>query len=202
MNTKQDSVKTWLAARCRLRITPIAQTCSCWPCRVAACPLRMKLPAHSARPWTSLPCASWASRATGAGDVDAVEALAEKYGHDAVLVGFTTHHGTVTAASDWGKPAERKRVRPAVAGSYEALFHAAQRVRFLLVWNEGDTVAERLRARQLERAIGVIPSARATTSRRVCRTVLQFDETRAIKPLENTTEWEAGELPETFPFAV
>jgi erythromycin esterase-like protein len=36
----------------------------------------------------------------------------EKYGHDAVLVWFTTHHGTVTAASDWDKPAERKRVRP------------------------------------------------------------------------------------------
>src|SRR3984957_13505434 len=44
----------------------------------------------------------------------------EKYGREAVLVGFTTHHGTVTAASDWGKPAERKRVRPATARSYEA----------------------------------------------------------------------------------
>src|SRR4030081_1254973 len=62
----------------------------------------------------------------------------------------------VTAASDWGKPAERKRVRPALAGSYEALFHAAQRNRFLLVWSEGDPVAERLRAPRLERAIGVI----------------------------------------------
>jgi erythromycin esterase-like protein len=38
----------------------------------------------------------------------------EKYAGEAVLIGFTTHHGTVTAASDWGKSAERKRVRPAV----------------------------------------------------------------------------------------
>ncbi len=30
----------------------------------------------------------------------------------AVLVGFTTYGGTVTAASDWDGPAERKRVRP------------------------------------------------------------------------------------------
>jgi hypothetical protein len=32
--------------------------------------------------------------------------------------------------------------------------------------------------------------------------VLHFDETRALKPLEATEAWEAGELPETFPFAV
>jgi erythromycin esterase-like protein len=32
--------------------------------------------------------------------------------------------------------------------------------------------------------------------------ILQFDETRAIEPLEYTGEWEAGELAETFPFAV
>jgi erythromycin esterase-like protein len=134
----------------------------------------------------------------------------EKYGHDAVLVGFTTHHGTVTAASDWGKPAERKRVRPAVVGSYEALFHAAQRVRFLLVWNEGDTVAEHLRARRLERAIGVIYRPDTERQSHYFRArlpdqfdaVLHFDETRAIKPLETTAEWEAGEVPETFPFAV
>jgi hypothetical protein len=32
--------------------------------------------------------------------------------------------------------------------------------------------------------------------------VLYFDETRALRPLDATEEWEAGELPETFPFAV
>jgi erythromycin esterase-like protein/adenine/guanine phosphoribosyltransferase-like PRPP-binding protein len=69
----------------------------------------------------------------------------EKYGHDAVLIGFTTHHGTVTAASDWGAPAERKRVRPALAGSYEALFHAAQRIRFLLTWRNNDMLTVGLR---------------------------------------------------------
>jgi predicted phosphoribosyltransferase len=29
-----------------------------------------------------------------------------------------------------------------------------------------------------------------------------FDETRAVEPLEYTAEWEMGEVPETFPFAV
>jgi hypothetical protein len=32
--------------------------------------------------------------------------------------------------------------------------------------------------------------------------VLHFDETRAVEPLEYTAGWEAGEVPETFPFAV
>jgi len=32
-------------------------------------------------------------------------------------------HGRVTAASEWGGPAERKHVRPALEGSYEKLFH-------------------------------------------------------------------------------
>lgn len=134
----------------------------------------------------------------------------EKYGHDAVLIGFTTYHGTVTAASDWGKPAERKRVRPALADSYEALFHAAQRARFLLIWTESDPVADRLRAPRLERAIGVIyrpDTERQSHYFRACLpdqfdAVIHLDETRAVEPLEATAEWEAGEVPETFPFAV
>jgi len=32
--------------------------------------------------------------------------------------------------------------------------------------------------------------------------VRRFDETRAVEPLEPTTEGNAGKLPETFPFGV
>ena len=64
------------------------------------------------------------------GELDVGRLVRERYGQDAVLVGFTTHHGTVTAASDWGGAAERKRVRPALPGSYEALFHSALAARF------------------------------------------------------------------------
>ena len=134
----------------------------------------------------------------------------EKYGGEAVLVGFTTHHGTVTAASDWGEPAERKRVRPALPGSYEALFHAARPDRFLLVVERKRHVAQQLRAPRLERAIGVIyrPETERQSHYFMARlpdqfdAVLHFDETRAVEPLETTAEWEAGEVPETFPFAV
>ena len=144
------------------------------------------------------------------GELNVGQLTREKYGHEAVLVGFTTHHGTVTAASDWGAPAERKRVRPALPGSYEALFHAAQPGRFLLTWREGDNVMSGLRGPRLERAIGVIyrPDTERQSHYFQARlpeqfdAVLHFDETRAVKPLETTAEWEAGEVPETFPFAV
>lgn len=32
--------------------------------------------------------------------------------------------------------------------------------------------------------------------------VIHFDETRAVEPLERTSEWEKGEFPETYPWAV
>jgi erythromycin esterase-like protein len=144
------------------------------------------------------------------GELNVGQLAREKYGSDAVLVGFTTYHGTVTAASDWGEPAERKRVRPALAGSFEALFHATGRARFLLVLNENDAMADQLRVPQLERAIGVIYRPETERQSHYFRArladqfdvVLHFDETRAVKPLETTSEWEAGEVPETFPFAV
>jgi erythromycin esterase-like protein/predicted phosphoribosyltransferase len=144
------------------------------------------------------------------GELNVGQLTREKYGHEAVLVGFTTHHGTVTAASDWGKPAERKRVRPALAGSYEALFHTTGSDRFLLIPNDSDAMAQQLSAPRLERAIGVIYRPETERQSHYFRArltdqfdaVLHFDETRAVKPLETTAEWEAGELPETFPFAV
>jgi erythromycin esterase-like protein/predicted phosphoribosyltransferase len=144
------------------------------------------------------------------GEITVGQLAREKYERDAVLIGFTTYRGTVTAASDWGKPAERKQVRPALRGSYEELFHNTQRNRFLLIWSASDMVVERLRGPRLERAIGVIyrPETERTSHYLRARlsdqfdAVLHFDETRAIEPLEPTATWEAGEVPETFPFAV
>ena len=132
----------------------------------------------------------------------------ERYGGDAVLVGFTTHHGTVTAASDWNGPAERKRVRPALAGSYEGMFHDTAIAQFLLTWS--DTAPEGLREHKLERAIGVIylPETERMSHYFWARlrdqfdAVLHFDETLAVEPLERTAEWGAGEVRETFPFGI
>jgi erythromycin esterase-like protein len=144
------------------------------------------------------------------GELNIGQLARERYDRDAVLIGFTTDHGTVTAASDWDAPAERKRVRPALADSYEALFHTTQVDRFLLTWHASDVVTEGLREPRLERAIGVIyrPETERMSHYFTTRlpsqfdAVLHFDETRAVEPLERDAEWEKGEVPETFPFAV
>ena len=90
------------------------------------------------------------------------------------------------------------------------MLHATHPSRFLLTWRGGDRVTEALRKRRLERAIGVIyrPETERISHYFEARLpdqfdlVLHFDETRAVEPLEYTAEWEAGEVPETFRFAV
>src|SRR6195256_4197696 len=99
------------------------------------------------------------ARATKMGDhgeLNVGQLVRQRYGKDAVLAGFTTYTGTVTAASNWDAPAERKRVRPALAGSYEDLFHATGIPSFLLSLRGADWLSGVLRQQRLERAIGVI----------------------------------------------
>jgi erythromycin esterase-like protein len=57
------------------------------------------------------------------GELTIGQLVRERHPRDCRLVGFTTYTGTVTAASDWEDPAERKLVRPALPGSVEELFH-------------------------------------------------------------------------------
>src|SRR5262249_47618368 len=57
------------------------------------------------------------------GELNVGQLVRERYGREAVLIGFSTYAGTVTAASNWDAPAERVCARPALAGSYESLFH-------------------------------------------------------------------------------
>jgi erythromycin esterase-like protein len=141
------------------------------------------------------------------GELNLGQLVRQRYGKQAMLVGFTTHAGTVTAASGWDNPAERKQVRPALAGSYEALFHESAISNFLLLLDRKEKLASLLREPRLERAIGVIYLPR---SERVSHyfhaqlsdqfdAILHFDETRAVEPLERTGVWEAGEVPETYP---
>ena len=144
------------------------------------------------------------------GELNVGQLIRERFGNEAVLVGFTTHHGTVTAASDWGEIAERKRVRPALPGSYEELFHEVGVPGFLIDLREGGRKIDILREARLERAIGVIyrPETERLSHYFHARLPEQFDaiihidETRALEPLERTSVWDAGELPETYPFTV
>jgi erythromycin esterase-like protein len=144
------------------------------------------------------------------GELNVGQLVRERHGDDAILVGFTTHHGTVTAASDWGEPAERKNVRPSLPGSYDAIFHRTRLDQFLLLLRDNDAMSDFDRSQKLERAIGVIYRPDTERMSHYCHAnlsqqfdaVIHIDQTRAVEPLERTAAWEAGELPETCPFAV
>jgi erythromycin esterase-like protein len=143
------------------------------------------------------------------GEVNVGQLVRERFGSDAVLIGFTTYSGTVTAASDWGAPAERKNVRPALRGSYEDLFHETALSRFWIDLRGAGQVGV-LQQRRIERAIGVIyrPESERLSHYFHARLPEQFDaiihidETRAVEPLEQTSIWDSDELPETYPFKV
>jgi erythromycin esterase-like protein/predicted phosphoribosyltransferase len=141
------------------------------------------------------------------GELNVGQLVREHYGASAVLVGFTTYTGTVTAASEWDGPVHRKHVRPALAGSYERMFHEVQIPRFLVPLRTDLELASALSASRLERAIGVLylPETERASHYFHARLsdqfdfVLHFDETRAVEPLERGALWEAGEVAETFP---
>jgi erythromycin esterase-like protein/predicted phosphoribosyltransferase len=123
------------------------------------------------------------------------------------LIGFTTYAGTVTAASGWHLPAERKRVRPGMEGSFEHLFHQAGIPNFWLDLTRNNPAVEALREQRLERAIGVIYRPDTEFRSHYFKAsladqfdaVIHFDQTRAVEPFERNAEWEKGEIPETFP---
>lgn len=141
------------------------------------------------------------------GELNIGQLVRDHFGKAALAIGFTTHSGTVTAASDWDGPAARMRVRPGMSGSYEELFHETGIPSFWLDCHADREVLELLRHPRLERAIGVI--YRPETERQShyfmaslpdqFDGILHYDKTRAVEPLERTLEWESGEVEETYP---
>jgi erythromycin esterase-like protein/predicted phosphoribosyltransferase len=144
------------------------------------------------------------------GELDIGQLVREGHAGDCRLIGFTTYTGTVTAADDWGGPAERKWVRPALADSVEELFHDAGEKGFMISFDRAPLAAEALGSARLERAIGVIYRPDTERQSHYFRSrvagqfdaVIHIDETRAVEPLERTAGWERGEVPETYPFTV
>ena len=142
-----------------------------------------------------------------AGEINIGQLARERHPGEARLIGFSTYTGTVTAASQWGGPAERKRVRPALTESYEGLFHRTGASKFLLLLHDLAEAAGALREPRLQRAIGVVylPGTERVSHYFHARLPSQFDaimhldQTRALEPLERMATWERGEFPETYP---
>lgn len=133
----------------------------------------------------------------------------ERFGNDAaLLVGFTTHTGHVSAAYDWNEPVEQRWVRPSLEGSYERLFHDSGLERFYLPL-DSERVAP-LQELRLERAIGVIyrPESERhshyfqASLPRQFDAVFHVDTSSAVEPFEQSELWRPELIPETYPFGV
>lgn len=141
------------------------------------------------------------------GEWNVGQLVRERYGAASLLVGFTTHDGTVTAATDWDEPAQRKRVRPSLPSSIERICHDTGIQWFTLDLRGHNGGLRPLVAARLERAIGVI--YRPETERashyfhahvpRQFDILVHIDHTRAVEPLEREAPWSDPEPSETYP---
>ncbi|HEY7089330.1 MAG TPA: erythromycin esterase family protein [Tepidisphaeraceae bacterium] len=139
-----------------------------------------------------------ATEVSRAGERNVGQLMREQNPGDVFSIGFSTYSGTVTAADDWDGTARRMQVRPALPGSYEALFHETNVPGFLLdVRGTRDGAApEDLRQPKLQRAIGVIykPETERLSHYYHARLADQFDamihvdRTRAVEPLETKAQ--------------
>jgi erythromycin esterase-like protein len=142
------------------------------------------------------------------GELNLGQLVRERFARHVWLVGFTTHMGTVTAARNWDEPAERRRVRPSLPGSYERLFHESGIKHFFVILRD-EAASGVLREPRLERAIGVIYRPETERASHYFRArlsdqfdaVLHINETSALQPLET---WAADEtdVPETYPTGI
>jgi len=107
-------------------------------------------------------------------------------------IGFSTFDGFVTAANNWDEPSETKVIVPGLHGSYEDLFHQIQYKNFMLHLANHE-LEHYLKLPRLQRAIGVI--YRPETERLShyffthlpyqFNSLIHFDRTSAVKPLDN-----------------
>jgi erythromycin esterase-like protein len=141
------------------------------------------------------------------GELTLGQLMRQRHPREVLLVGMTTHTGAVRCAHDWDGMAVPERVRPSLAGSWEAAFHDAGLPRFYvtaaaLARAVGD------RAERLHRAIGVV--YRPETERRShyyearlaeqYDVVIHVDVTHAVKLFDVTAPAEPiDDIDETSP---
>jgi len=151
------------------------------------------------------------ARATAAskrGELNIGQLTRQRHPDETLLIGFSTHHGTVTAADDWDRPERTKRVRPALSDSFEHLFHHVTPKDFVLNLRDRPQVRYLLHRDRPSRFIGVIyrpDSERMSHYYDVHMpdhfdAVIHVDQTQALAPLEPHADWHV--LPhaaETYP---
>lgn len=137
------------------------------------------------------------------GELNIGQLAREAFADQCRLVGFTTYAGSVTAASGWCRPAERKQARPGLEGSIEKLFHQVGVPNFMLDLSKPGDLSDELAKARLQRAIGVVyltESERQSHYFEACLSgqfdaVLHYDLTRAVEPLERNSSVKSKDVP-------
>lgn len=145
-----------------------------------------------------------------AGEWNLGQIVREARGEDAFLLGLSTYTGEVTAASAWDGRAETKRLRPALPGSYEHLFHLLGQTGFFLPLHEEGALQNALSLPRLQRAVGVVylPESERVSHYTLARLPRQFDaivhidETHALPLLESAPSTPVRDLMDTYPSGV
>jgi len=144
------------------------------------------------------------------GEWNVGQLVRDRYGADAVLVGFSTHRGSVTAAHEWDDPPRRRRVRTGLPGSWEDVLHRTGEERLLLDLRGNEALRALAAPRRLQRAIGVIYRPETERHSHYFETrlpdqfdaLIHIDETGALEPLDHGRVWATEEPPETYPSGV
>lgn len=142
------------------------------------------------------------------GEINIGQLCREAYGEAAVLIGFGTDRGTVTAAHEWDSATQRMEVRPSLPDSWGAVLRAADGASFFLdLRGAGAALDAALAEPRPERFIGVIyrPETERQSHYAPAALSRQFDgylwfETTAAVEALPAVELEA--MPQTYPFAL
>lgn len=144
----------------------------------------------------------------GQGMVNVGELVRDGHGREGVvLVGFSSHRGSVIASGEWGAPMRRMEVPPGREGSWEDILHRASDQNKLLIFSEAHDLAGLLEPRG-HRAIGVVYDPNRERYGNYVPTalpmrydaLLYIDQSRALHPLHMKPA-PMREAPETFPTA-
>ena len=130
------------------------------------------------------------------GEVNIGQLVREQH-TDTYSIGFSTHEGYVTAATNWDTPAMRRSIVPGFSESYEELFHHVPYKNFILNLRGNETLDHYLNMPRLQRAIGVIYRPETERLSHYYFThlpyqfdsIIHFDKTTAVQPLDINVEW-------------
>ena len=120
------------------------------------------------------------------GEWNVGQLMRQRHDGQSVLIGYTTYAGTVRAAQSWGSAGREQPLRPALAGSFSALFHDLGIPAFSLRLRGEQRALDALGQRRLERFVGVVYAPATERESHYFETALarQYD---AVVHIDQTT---------------